>query len=66
MCPKCKTHRATAKRVRITRNGKVCGHKAFKKHLLTGKSRKRKRQLRQAQTLAPAAVTQIKKLLPYG
>lgn len=66
MRPKAKTHRATAKRLRITRKGKVVAHKAFKRHLLTCKSRKRKRQLRADQALSPSAVTNIRRLLPYG
>ncbi len=66
MCPKAKTHRATAKRMRVTRNGKVCANKAFKRHLLTSKSRKRKRQLRKSQTLSRSAVTHIQRLLPYA
>lgn len=63
---KAKTHRASAKRLRITRKGKVVAHKAFASHLLSHKSRKRKRNLRKQMTLSPAAVRNISKILPYG
>jgi large subunit ribosomal protein L35 len=63
---KAKTHRASAKRLRRTRTGKVVAHKAFKSHLLSHKSRKRKRRLGKQMTLAPAAVRNIRKILPNG
>ena len=40
--PKMKTHRGTAKRFRVTGSGKIIA-KAFKSHILTKKSQKRKR-----------------------
>lgn len=63
---KVKTHRASAKRLRITRTGKVVAHKAFGSHLLSKKSRKRKRSLRQQFTLSPDAVRNISRILPNG
>ena len=63
---KAKTHRSSAKRLRITRTGKVVAHKAFKSHLLSRKSRKRKRNLRKQSTLSSSAVRSIRRLLPYG
>jgi large subunit ribosomal protein L35 len=66
MKAKAKTHRASAKRLRITRTGKVVAHKAYKSHLLTHKSRKRKRHLRKQMTLAAAAVRNVHKILPHG
>jgi large subunit ribosomal protein L35 len=63
---KAKTHRATAKRLRKTRTGKVVAHKAFASHLLSHKSRKRKRHLKKQMTLSPAAVRNINKILPHG
>jgi len=63
---KAKTHRSSAKRLRITRTGKVVAHRAFKSHLLAHKSRKRKRQLKRQQTLSASAVRSIRKILPYG
>ena len=44
--PKLKTHRGLAKRVKVTKNGKVKRSQAWKKHLNTGKKRSRKRRLR--------------------
>jgi len=63
---KAKTHRASAKRLRRTKSGKVVARKAFGAHLLSHKSRKRKRNLRKQSTLAPAAVRKIAKILPHG
>ena len=44
--PKMKTHRGAAKRFRKTGSGKLKRAKAFRKHILTKKSQKRKRNLR--------------------
>ncbi len=44
--PKMKTHRGTAKRFRVTGSGKIMRAKAFKSHILTKKSQKRKRNFR--------------------
>jgi len=43
--PKMKTHRATAKRFRITRRGKVLHRKATGNHMLTKKSGSRRRRV---------------------
>jgi large subunit ribosomal protein L35 len=43
--PKLKTNRAAAKRLRVTASGKIKRNRSGKRHLLTGKARKRKRQL---------------------
>jgi large subunit ribosomal protein L35 len=43
--PKMKTHRATAKRFRITRTGKVLHRKATGNHMLTKKSGSRRRRV---------------------
>ena len=64
--PKMKTRRAAAKRYRITPNGKVKYKKQGLRHILTKKSRKRKRRLRHLDTLDKAEVSRVKKLLPYG
>lgn len=52
--PKQKTRKSVAKRVKITGTGKVKRTAAGRGHLLTGKSRKRKRQLRGGALLSPA------------
>lgn len=47
-----KTRKSVAKRVKITAKGKVLRTTAGRGHLLTGKSRKRKRQLRGSAALS--------------
>lgn len=64
--PKIKTHRGAAKRFKITKNGKVKRSKAYKSHILTKKSAKRKRHLRKAGFASSANEATIKKLLPYN
>ncbi len=44
--PKLKTHRGAAKRFKKTAGGKFVRSKAFKQHILTSKSAKRKRHMR--------------------
>lgn len=63
--PKMKTHRGAAKRLRLTGSGKVRRHKAYKSHLLNGKSRKRKRNLRKGTLIASVEQKKIKRLIPY-
>ena len=46
--PKIKTNRAAAKRFKVTGTGKLKRNKAYKSHILTKKSTKRKRNLRQS------------------
>ena len=52
--PKMKTHKGTAKRFRVTGSGKIMRAKAFKSHILTKKSTKRKRNFRQETEIAAA------------
>ena len=52
--PKMKTHRGSAKRFRVTGTGKIVRAKAYKSHILTKKSPKRKRNFRQETIVAPA------------
>lgn len=63
--PKIKTHRGAAKRFQATGSGKVKHKKPFHSHILTSKSAKRKRQLRQADYVAAPEVKALKRLLPY-
>ena len=51
---KMKTHRGAAKRMKLTGSGKVKRNKAYKSHILTKKSPKRKRGLRTSTTLTNA------------
>jgi large subunit ribosomal protein L35 len=50
--PKMKSHRGAKKRFSVTATGKVKRSKAFKSHILTKKTSKRKRNLRRATTIA--------------
>ena len=60
--PKQKTHRAAAKRFRITRTGKVLHRKATGKHFLTKKSGSRRRRV-EGMTGVTAERTNIRRLL---
>ncbi len=64
--PKLKTSRAAAKRFKITKAGKAKKRRAYAGHILTKKSRKRKRQLRKSGVLGGAERKLIKKVLPYA
>jgi len=64
--PKMKTNRAAAKRFKVTGTGKVRRRQAGMRHILSSKARKRKRQLRQGEVVAPSDVRAIRRLLPYG
>lgn len=63
--PKIKTNRGAAKRFRKTGTGKIRRNKAFTSHILTKKSTKRKRDLRQATVVAKADARNIAQLIPY-
>ena len=63
--PKIKTSRAAAKRFKTTGTGKIVRNKAYKSHILTKKSQKRKRNLRKATELEHTNVKRKKKILPY-
>ena len=61
--PKMKTHRAAAKRFRKTASGKLKRWKANKSHILTKKTRKRKRGLRKSALVSAADQDRMKRLL---
>ena len=63
--PKMKSHSGAAKRFKVTKSGRVKRAKAFKSHILTKKSAKRKRNLRQTGFLVGRDAENIKKILPY-
>ena len=63
--PKVKTSRAAAKRFKTTGTGKLVRNKAYKSHILTKKSQKRKRNLRKQTTVDATNVKNMKKILPY-
>lgn len=63
--PKIKTNRGAAKRFRKTGSGKIRRNKAFTSHILTKKSTKRKRELRQGTLIHKADERNIAQLIPY-
>ena len=63
--PKIKTSRAAAKRFKKTGTGKLKRNKAYKSHILTKKTTKRKRNLRQSAITDSTNEKNMKKVLPY-
>ena len=63
--PKIKTCRAAAKRFKKTGTGKLVRNKAYKSHILTKKTTKRKRNLRKDIVMDETNVKNMKKILPY-
>jgi len=63
--PKMKTNRGAAKRFALTANGKIKRGKAFRSHILTKKTTKRKRGLRDSAYVSETQAATIKKLIPY-
>ena len=61
--PKMKTHRSAHKTFKITARGKVKRRKAFRKHILTSKSSKRKRHLRKPGLVADTEAYKIRRFL---
>ena len=64
--PKLKTHRGAAKRFKKTGTGKFMRNKAFARHILTSKSRSRKRQLHQSTVADAADQKKLETMLPYA
>ena len=63
--PKMKTTKAAAKRFKKTGTGLLKINNAYKSHILTKKSQKRKRNLRKAAIADATNVKNMKKILPY-
>lgn len=63
--PKIKTNRSAAKRFKVTGTGKLKRNKAYKRHILTKKSTKNKRNLRHATITDATNVANMKKICPY-
>lgn len=63
--PKIKTNRGAAKRFRKTGTGKIRRNRAYTSHILTKKSTKRKRDLRQSTVVAAVDEKNIARLIPY-
>ncbi|MBR9979857.1 MAG: 50S ribosomal protein L35 [Desulfatitalea sp.] len=64
--PKIKTNRSAAKRFRKTGSGKFSFSKSHHSHILTKKSTKRKRTLRQPQLIKACDEKEVRRLLPNG
>ena len=63
---KIKTNKGAAKRFKLTKTGKVKKTKAFKRHLLTWRSKGRKRGLKKPDYCFKSEAKAIKKLMPYA
>jgi len=63
--PKLKTHKGAAKRFKKTGTGKIVRRHAFARHILTSKSRSRKRRLAHNSVADPANSPEINRMLPY-
>lgn len=64
--PKLKTHKGTAKRVRLTASGKAKRGHSHARHILTKKTSKRKRNLDIDTLVSEADAVRITRMLPYG
>ena len=63
--PKLKTHRGAAKRFKRTGTGKFLRSKAFKQHIMTSKTKKRKRRMRGTAVVSKSDHKRIALMLPY-
>ncbi|HEX6333478.1 MAG TPA: 50S ribosomal protein L35 [Flavisolibacter sp.] len=61
--PKVKTNSSAKKRFKVTGTGKITHQKSFKRHILTKKSTKRKRNLRKDGEVSKANLDFVKRLL---
>ncbi len=62
--PKLKTHRGAAKRFKRTGTGKLVRHHSFARHILTSKSKKRKRKLRKDTVVDKSELARLNMMLP--
>ena len=63
--PKMRTNKAASKRFKKTGTGELKRMKAYKSHILTKKTAKRKRNLRKAALTDSTNIKNMKKILPY-
>jgi large subunit ribosomal protein L35 len=63
--PKIKTNRSAAKRFKKTGTGKIKRRKAFAGHILTKKTTKRKRNMRQSSLVHKGDEGRVKRMIPY-
>jgi len=64
--PKLKSNRSIRRRFRVTKTGKLKHARANRRHLLSHRTTKRKRQLRRAAVVSEAQARSIERLLPYA
>ncbi|WP_424196051.1 50S ribosomal protein L35 [Ampullimonas aquatilis] len=64
--PKMKTKKSAAKRFAVRASGSVKRGQAFKRHILTKKTTKNKRQLRGSAAVHPTNMVSVKAMLPYA
>jgi len=64
--PKLKTKKGAAKRFHRTATGKILRNKACRSHLLTKKTSKRKRSLRNKEVVSSTDSAKVRKMLPYS
>jgi len=60
-----KSNRGAAKRFRVTASGKIKRRKSGLRHILTGKSRKRKNSLGKDELVSRGDTRSLERLLPY-
>ena len=63
--PKLKTHKGAAKRFKKTATGKFKRGQAFKQHILTSKTRSRKRKLKGTAVVSDADTAKLRRMMPY-
>ena len=63
--PKMKTNRSAAKRFKKTGSGRIKRRMAFGRHMLNGKSSKRRRNFRSAELVSDEDAPRVKHMLPY-
>lgn len=61
--PKLKTRKAVKKRIKVSKRGKVKVKKSFSGHLLTGKSRKRKRHMKNKRVLTKNEAAKLRSMI---
>ena len=64
--PKLKTHKGAKRRIKVTGTGQLRAYQPGRRHLLTGKSAKRTRTMRQDTAVGGADEYKLRRLLPYS
>ena len=63
--PKMKSNSGAAKRFKKSGSGKIMRNSSLRRHILTSKTTKRKRNLRGSKVMRPEDAKRIRKILPY-